>query len=258
MALFFALACAITWALDAPFVYYCLRHQETPGGLLALVGLGAFGPTLAAYLLARRRGTLRETFGRWRPTSWAWVLVGLGTPAALHLVANVLEVALGGAPSQWFYPPNSREAIAALVFFSIGEEFGWRGFAQPLAVERIGPVGGSLLVGAVWGLWHLGMSFTPAGGLPDPAVFLPGVLELTLYAVVFGLLFERSGRSMAVAIALHAGGHLDNTSHAPITELRLRALRLAVVAAAAIVAAALLRRDARGGAPAPDAGHKHE
>ncbi len=49
--------------------------------------------------------------------------------------------------------------------------------------------------------------------------------------------FERSNRSIAVAIALHAGGHLDNVSRAPETEVRLRILRVAVLALCAAIAA---------------------
>jgi hypothetical protein len=62
-------------------------------------------------------------------------------------------------------------------------------------------------------------------------------------------MFERGNRSMAVAIALHAGAHLDNVSRAPETEVRLRALRMAVLAVVAVAAAwsltAQKRRKAR-------------
>ena len=48
---------------------------------------------------------------------------------------------------------------------------------------------------------------------------------------------------MAVAIAFHAGGHLDNFGRAPRTDLRLHLLHVAVVAVVALVAArSLLRR----------------
>lgn len=180
-------------------------------------------------------------FGRWR-ASPLWILVALALPAALHLVATTLEVALGGQPAQWFYPPVRPEHCAALVMFSVGEELGWRGYAYPRLAERLGPVSGALLLGAVWGLWHLGMMFSPDRGAPDLLQVGRMVLELSLYSVVFAWVFERGGRSLAVAIAMHAGGHLDNTHRAPETEVRLQLLRLLVLALAAAWAGRALGR----------------
>jgi membrane protease YdiL (CAAX protease family) len=160
---------------------------------------------------------------------------------ALHLPATLIEVALGGHPAQWFYPPVLPEHVAALVVFSVGEEFGWRGFAYPRLAERHGPVTGSLILGAVWALWHLGMWFTPEG--PPGLVMLGiGMAELALWSIVFAWVFERGHRSMAVAIALHAGGHLDNVFRAPETEVRLRVLRFVVLAIAAALAARSLSK----------------
>jgi hypothetical protein len=61
--------------------------------------------------------------------------------------------------------------------------------------------------------------------------------ELALYSVVLAWIFERGNRSMAVAIAFHMGGHLDNVTRAPESELRLRVLRFLVLGAAAALAA---------------------
>jgi hypothetical protein len=56
---------------------------------------------------------------------------------------------------------------------------------------------------------------------------------------------ERGGGGLWLAIALHAGAHLDNVNRAPDEEVRLRILRLVVVAVAAGLAAWGLSR--RGG-----------
>jgi membrane protease YdiL (CAAX protease family) len=234
--LFFILACAITWLLDLPFVLACARRVPPPDYALPLAGLGALGPTAAAFAIALRRGELRDVFGRWR-TSPIWIAVGLIAPMTLHFVATLLEVALGGQPAQWFYPPVKPEHIAALVMFSVGEEFGWRGFAYPRLARRFRPVIGALIVGAVWGLWHLGMMFTPDKGAPGLSDLGLVVVELALYSIVIAWVFERGDRSMAVAIAFHAGGHLDNVSRAPETEVRLRVLRFVVLAVVAALAA---------------------
>ncbi|MDE6054667.1 MAG: CPBP family intramembrane metalloprotease, partial [Lachnospiraceae bacterium] len=36
-----------------------------------------------------------------------------------------------------------------------GEEYGWRYYLQPLMQKRFGVRGGVLLLGVVWGIWHL-------------------------------------------------------------------------------------------------------
>lgn len=37
----------------------------------------------------------------------------------------------------------------------MGEEYGWRGFLQPLFQKRLGVLKGVLLTGGIWGVWHL-------------------------------------------------------------------------------------------------------
>jgi hypothetical protein len=65
---------------------------------------------------------------------------------------------------------------------------------------------------------------------------------------VIALLFEQSGRSIAVAIAIHAGEHLDNVSRAPESEVRLRVLRFVILALFALLAARYMRSASREGA----------
>jgi len=261
--LFLALACAITWALDLPMVLAWMTHSTPPPYALPLVGLGALGPTFAALALGLYRHDLRATFGRWRAPSVSmgpqaapnpgalraptvWIIIALLLPAAIHLPATLLEVALGGHPERWFYYPNKPEFVVAMFVFSFGEEFGWRGFAYPRLVERHGPVIGNLLLGAVWGLWHLGMLFTAEKGAPTPFTVANYMVQLALYSLVVAWVFERGNRSMAVAIAVHAGAHLDNVDKAPESEVRLHVLRFGVLLiASALAARALVARSSK-------------
>jgi len=249
--LFFALACGITWVLDFPLAFAWATHAEPAAYAMPMTGLGAWGPTLAAFMLAARRGQLRGVFGRWR-TNPIWIVVALFVPLAVQLPATLIEVLLGGHPAHWFYPPVRPEHFAALVMFPFGEEFGWRGFAYPRLEQRHGPVVGSLILGSVWGLWHLGMMFAPdpPRALPPETIFIY-IADLALWSVVMAWMFERGNRSIAVAIALHAGAHIDNVSRAPETEVRLRVLRFVMVAiVAAFAARSLLKKRAAATEPA--------
>ena len=242
--LFFALACGLTWLLDLPFALALLRRVPAAPYALPLTGLGAFGPTLAALVVASRRRELRDVFGRWR-TNPAWIVVALLVPLALHLPATLLDVALGGRPAQWFYPPVRPEHFAAMITFAVGEEFGWRGYAYPRLARRLGPVVGCLVLGLVWAVWHLLMNLSPESGSLDWPKMIIMLVDMPLYCLVFAWVFERANRSMAAAIALHAGAHLDNVYRAPMTETRLIVLRFLVLAVvAALAARSLTRRSA--------------
>jgi hypothetical protein len=70
-----------------------------------------------------------------------------------------------------------------------------------------------------------------------------------LWSVVMAWFYERGGRGLLVAIAVHAGAHLDNVTRAPETEVRLRVLRFVVLAIAAGVAARALAMEKRRGVP---------
>jgi uncharacterized protein len=242
---FFVLACTLTWVLAAPAALGWMRHQSPPPYAIACAGLSAFGPLLAALAVAGPRRQLRQVFGRWR-TNPVWIVFGLLVTPAVHLVATALFVAIGGRPAQWFHPPTTPEAMAALVVFPLGEEFGWRGFAHPRMVRRFGMVRGCLIVGAVWGLWHLAYGVTPQAGGFDLFGFGLMMTELPLYALIIGWVFERANRSMAVAIALHAGAHIDHIEWAPRTDLRLHVLHIIVLAVVAALAARSLARRDRG------------
>lgn len=53
-----------------------------------------------------------------------------------------------------------------------GEEYGWRYYLQPLMQKKFGARGGVLLLGIVWGLWHLPVDFfyySPQTGLAAAA-----------------------------------------------------------------------------------------
>jgi membrane protease YdiL (CAAX protease family) len=208
-----------------------MRGATPPSYAVACAGLSAFGPLVAALALGGRR-----IVSRWRANP-IWILAALFTPMAVNVVTTAIYVALFRAPVEWLHLPSTPEQIAALVVFPLGEELGWRGFAHPRIVDRYGLVKGSLLLGAIWGVWHLAYSVTPEAGRFDAVTFAMTVSELPFYAVVVGWFFERTKRSMLVALAIHAGAHLDHLEPAARADLRLHATHLAVLMALSLLVA---------------------
>jgi uncharacterized protein len=241
---YFAIACGVTWLLASPLVVSWMHQETPPSYAMAGAGLSAFGPLIAALVVAGRQKRLGELFNRWR-TNPSWIVLALFTPMVAHVLATALSFVFGGKPTQWFHPPQTSEQVAALVVFSLGEEFGWRGFAHPRMMDRYGLVKGSLALGALWGLWHLMYSFTPGVGTFDPFVFGILMAELPLYTLLITWVFERANRSMAVAIAFHAGAHLDRIENEPHADVRIHVMHLAVVAVLAALAARSLAKSGR-------------
>ena len=238
---FFVGACAVTWACAAPMTVAVLRHEAPSEGAMSLAGLSAFGPTIAAVAVTAKWGRVRRIFGPWR-TPLLWLVLALAIPIGINLLAKLIALGFGGAPPQWFYPPFRPEHWAALVVFPIGEEIGWRGYAQPRMVRRFGAVRGSALVGLGWLVWHAMYVVSPDTGelMWETSIVL---LYLPPMSIVVGWALHKTGGSLAVAILFHAAAHLDNPNHMPTDLVGVRVVLVVLAFIAAWLAARALRRD---------------
>jgi uncharacterized protein len=208
--MYFVLALALTWVLWWPAALEARGLISVP---IPAQPLGAFGPLVAAVILTALesgRAGLRSLLGRilqWRvaPIWYGVVLLG---PPLLYLVAMGLEVLLGGQP------PSLGSLIGVLpilliitvymVFFvALGEEVGWRGYALPALQARYSALVSSVVLGALWALWHLPLFFNPDLHYSN----LPFVLQLVFQipaAILFTWVFNSTGGSVLMAILMHA------------------------------------------------------
>lgn len=90
-------------------------------------------------------------------------------------------------------------------------------------------------------MWHLMYMVRPETGEVDLLNVLVMVMLLP-YSIIFLGLMKRGGGSMAIAIALHAGGHLDSINRLPLDEVRVRVITVLLVTIVAVLAARSLRR----------------
>ena len=94
------------------------------------------------------------------------VRMGIGSAAAGQLEAFG---AVWTDPVTWIYLLTIFLNFFLVVTAFFGEEYGWRYYLQPVMQKRFGVRGGVLLLGVVWGLWHLPIDFfyytTPDMGL---------------------------------------------------------------------------------------------
>ena len=192
---FFVMAYVFAWAM------FPLILVSQLFGLLAL-----FVPAVAAILTSAAVGgraqvrMLLNTITAWR-VKLLWYVVALGLPILLSLALLMIAVLMGSAAEFQLAPVSP---LALIVFILvIGEELGWRGYAQPNLEMRHSAVTAAMLVGILWGFWHLPTFFIP--GLPQADVPLAAfILFTTAFSVLSAWLLRRSIRSVLIATLFHA------------------------------------------------------
>lgn len=194
IAAYFFLAYAFAWILY-PLI-----------AISPLAGLpGLFAPALAAIIVCwalggrAMAGKLLNSLALWR-VSIVWYLIALGLPVLLTFIVGVLARLMGHDTSIQLAPITP---LALIVFvLVVGEEIGWRGFAQPQLEKRFSPLVGAVILGIVWGFWHLPNFFLPE--LPHYQIPLPAfVLYTTGFSVVGAWLLKATRGSVLIATLFH-------------------------------------------------------
>ena len=67
--------------------------------------------------------------------------------------------------------------LLGIILGGIGEEIGWRSFLQPSLESKIPVIISSLIVGSIWGLWHV-------GHYKNGLIFMLGFLLFTISASI--------------------------------------------------------------------------
>jgi membrane protease YdiL (CAAX protease family) len=208
-------------------------------GISIVVGLGIFlngglstpltVPALTLMMFAPSLGTIAATrlvthqslrghgLKKSKPVfyilAWAYplvfVLIGLGFAALLHTAT--LDLANFQRQLLESRTINSPTLVAALLLIAplinfipaLGEEYGWRGFLQPLLVKRYGLALGLTMTGAIWGLWHApivlqGYDYPSYPNLIGVSLF---ILWTVLLSFSLGWLRTRSSSCLPPALA---------------------------------------------------------
>ncbi|WP_374619103.1 type II CAAX prenyl endopeptidase Rce1 family protein [Devosia sp.] len=187
-----------------------------PGGLvispafIVTALLGGFAPSLAAlavtYRQAGRRGlaTLLQPLrdGRFAPSIYAMAL--LLVPAVALLSALLQSVLVG--PLKWADPALLLMALLWPLMAALGEEIGWRGLLLPRLAARLGLLPAALVIGLIWGVWHLPADFVGLKGYGDwfwLAFLVNGPYVLTAHSIIMTWLWKRTGGSLLAAVLYH-------------------------------------------------------
>ena len=225
LVIFFLLAYLFTWSNWLPQALNSrgITSIQVPGFLTFLSG---YGPALAAIIvmsLAQGRRGLRDLFGRllrWR-VGIQWYLIALFLPALITILAILINNWTGGIAPDFsaqdfpFGPaetPLWQKIIILLLIFTlgfdgVGEEIGWRGFALPKLLERYSPLISSLILGALWAVWHFPYALTAGTFLSE--VSLPWFfITLLAVSIIYTWIFINTNGSLLLALLFHAAGNI--------------------------------------------------
>jgi membrane protease YdiL (CAAX protease family) len=222
---FFFMAYTFSWIVSTPYVlssWGILPSGNFEGGnglAFLLFAVKAYaGPTLAAIIMTSvtegREGLrrLRHRLTQWR-TRWQWYLfILVGIPALILFGLIIQPGVLASFQGLTRVIALSYPVAFFAIFFQTGlpEEIGWRGFALPRMQPRYGPLWGTLLLGVVWGFWHLLYFLTPDhGGGPGASVatvitsFFIFLLMVVAIAVLLTWIFNHTHGSVFIASLTH-------------------------------------------------------
>jgi membrane protease YdiL (CAAX protease family) len=224
LVFFFLLAYLFTWSnwLPRALTSRGVTSIQVPDFVTLLAG---YGPALAAIIvasLAYGRQGLRELFGRllrWR-VGVQWYLIALFLPALVALLAIAINSWTGGSSPDFsaqafpFGPAETPLWQKALILFlvftlgfdGLGEEIGWRGFALPKLLERYSPLISSLILGALWAIWHFPYALTEGTFLSDVPLHW-FFINLLAVSTIYTWIFINTNGSLLLALLFHAAGN---------------------------------------------------
>lgn len=174
------------------------------------------GPLLGGFIvtaMTRGRSGVRALLRRcidWRVNGWWWAYAIL-LPIVLAGVSRGVLAALAGVELGSFDPLGLAVLFTPgiLLIFTIGplcEEAGWRGFLLPNLLESYSPLPASLLIGILWTVWHLPLSFTLSayeGIFGEPGQFVSYLVLVTAFSVHFTWLHRYGRGSLLLVMVFH-------------------------------------------------------
>jgi membrane protease YdiL (CAAX protease family) len=211
VATYFGLAFLISWGSGLILLGPKLvRSQPTrPMDALLLfpvlvIGVALVGITLTRF--AEGKSGLRELFSRvrrWRVSAGWYAAALLIPPVLILLVLSVLRALV----SAQFRPGCFLLGILFGLFPGFFEEIGWTGYAYPRMRSQRSALATGILLGVLWGVWHLPVVDSLGAAAPHGKYWLPFFLAfvalVTAMRVLIVWVYANTG-SVLLAQLMHA------------------------------------------------------
>lgn len=210
-----ALMFLLTWPID-------LAHSgklplQVPFPVYLFLGWGfVVAAVLMTALTLGKPGVvaLLKRFLIWR-VGWNWYLVALLLYPAILFSAVLCNAALTRTSLDFtdvfahrIFGASAFLPLFIVPFFFVdavsnGEEIGWRGYVLPRIQANHGALTASLIIGVIWGLWHLPKFLAPDNTSP----FWLFMIRMMTDAVLYTWLFNNTRGSLLLTTAFHASAN---------------------------------------------------
>ena len=208
LLIFFVLAFVFPWLIWGSTIAESrgLIAFHIPQPLAFWIGLN-----LATYITAAVTGgwvAVKELLSRlirWREQP-VWYVITLCITGLLSLVAIGIHLAFGGT-HQVGILLSAQNLLPSLLFqiffFLLTEETAWRGFALPRLQKKFNALNASLILGILWGLWHLPLVFIP-DSFQSSIPFIGFLIATIAMSIITTWIFNHTHGSVLLAAILHA------------------------------------------------------
>lgn len=154
----------------------------------------------------------REAYGLRLTKNWKQALLGIGLFVVIYLVicgismgityligGDMESYSLNPYLANWLFLALPVNLLLSFTAF-FGEEYGWRYYLQPVLQEKFGMKKGVLLLGILWGLWHVPINlfyYSPSTSVQSILVQLAGCVGMGIF---FGWVYLRTQNVWAVTM----------------------------------------------------------
>ena len=217
---YFLATFAWTWLIWGTGILLGFTAETGEGLIVAL--LGVIGPLVTGIGFTYFTRDIEGRRDYWKriidfkriPAKW-YLVIFLFVPV-LNGLAALLDRMSGGTGGTWGEAARNvlsdpLSIVPSILFASLIpfiEELGWRGYVLDRLQEKHTALVSSLILGAVWSLWHLPLFFVPGSyqaglGVGSLAfwLFMIGIVPLNL---PFTWIYNNTGRSTLAVILFHA------------------------------------------------------
>ena len=195
---FLAITFGWGWAFYVTAALVIADHPEREWWLVFFQTPGAAAALIAGHVVRHARGGRQSVergwrrYLEWRKPWWMYAVAFLALPLLGGIAAAIVGRPGSGLAEMWqevglftlLFLPIS--VIGQLATSPLLEEYGWRGFLQPLLQQRHPALPSAVIVGLLWGLHHVPIALA---------------FDLSVWLTVFGAV----GPSILAAWLLNEG-----------------------------------------------------
>ncbi|MFW9901488.1 MAG: type II CAAX prenyl endopeptidase Rce1 family protein [Candidatus Thorarchaeota archaeon] len=221
LLLFFISSYIISWLLWLPSVLVSLGM--IPGNPIQILGnFAIFGPFIAAFFLTyinKREGEIKRLFlSGWNIKFNKKWIVALFLPILTGGLAFIIISIVEPMDRLQYIPPIIMWIPNFILYYFIGgpftEEYGWRGYALDRLQSKFNALVSSLILGFIWGLWHLPLFFiagTVQSYIPIYEFLLIQMITSIFYTWIINNNRDKIGNAnVFLAIMFHAMGNFSS------------------------------------------------